>query len=175
MKRSILLLGAILLFVLPARAVDMFLKLTDISGESTNAKHKDEIEIISYSLGLNNTNAVISGAANRPVFSDITLAKRVDKSTPLLMLNCAKGQHVTQAILTLARSGIDASNFMVITLDDVIITNISSSGAAGSDVPFETVSLNYGKIKLDYYQQKPDGSIILAGTFAYDLITNKTL
>jgi type VI secretion system secreted protein Hcp len=176
MKRSILLLATILISFAPARAVDMFLKLTDIPGESVNNDHKDEIEIFSYAFGLSNATTVASGAgAAKPKFADITITKRIDKSSPLLMLNSAKGQPVTQAILTLERTGVKSSKFMVITLDNVLVSSISSTGPAGSDVPTETVSLNYGKIKVEYYQQNPDGSVALAGTFAYDILANKAL
>jgi type VI secretion system secreted protein Hcp len=177
MKRSILLLATILISLAPVRAVDMFLKLTDIPGESTNIDHKDEIDVFSYSLGISNATTAITGpgGAAKPKFEDITITKRVDKSSPLLMLNCAKGQPITQAVLTLARAGEKSTKFMVITLDNVIVSSVSSSGSAGSDVPIETVSLNYAKIKVEYYQQKPDGSVALAGTFAFDIATNKSL
>jgi type VI secretion system secreted protein Hcp len=179
MKRSIFLLATILISLLPARAaVDMFLKLTDIPGESTNFDHKDEIDVFSYAFGMSNATTVTGGGTGvaKPAFKDISLTKRVDKSSPLLMLNCAKGQHIPEAVLTLTRSGSDKpSNFMVITLTDVLVSSIASSGAEGGDVPVESISLNYGKIKVDYYQQKPDGSVILAGTFAYDIAANKSL
>lgn len=172
MKR-ILLLAALLIITLPTRAaVDMYLKILSIPGESTSIDHKDEIEISSYSFGMNNTSVVSGGGSGvgKAVFQDLSLTKQLDKSSPLLMLSCAQGKHIPEAILTLSKPS-DAKPFvfMRITLTDVIVSSISSSGGAGGEAPAESLSFNYGKIKIEYYQQRPDGSVILAGTFAWDL------
>ena len=174
MKR-ILLLAALIFAVLPTNAaVDMFLKLTGIPGESTAIDHKDEIEILSYSFGMNNTSIVAgSGAgAGKAVFQDLSLAKRLDKSTPPIMLACAQGKHITEAILTLTKSAGDKPIvFMRVTLTDVIVSSIASSAAAGGDIPTESLSLNYGKIKVEYFQQHGDGSVVPAGVFSWSLTT----
>jgi type VI secretion system secreted protein Hcp len=179
MKR-ILLLAALLFSIAPTRAaVDMFLKVTAIPGESTAIDHKDEIEIYSYSFGINNTTVVASGgiSGGKAVFRDLSLTKRVDKSSPPLMLACAQGKHLAEAILTIQRSGgaDKPSNFMRITLTDVIVSSISSAGAAGGDVPQESISFNYGKIKIEYFQQLGDGSVVPAGIFTWDLVASKAV
>jgi type VI secretion system secreted protein Hcp len=176
MKR-ILILAAFLFVVAPTRAaMDMFLKVPNIPGESTAIDHKDEIEISSYSFGINNTTVVASGgiSGGKAVFKDLSLTKRVDKSSPPLMLACAGGRHLTEAILTIRRSGADKpTDFMRITLTDVIVSSIGSAGAAGGDVPQESISFNYGKIKIEYFQQLGDGSVVPAGTFTWDLVAGK--
>ena len=175
MQQSILLLGALLLFALPARAVDMFLKLTDIPGESVDATHKDEIEILSYSFGMSNTSTISSGGtgAGKAVFQDISLAKRLDKSTPALMLKCANGQHIPEAVITLRKgvAGAKPVDYLRITLTDVIVSSVTSSASDGGGVPNESISFNYGKIKVEYFQQLGDGSVIPAGVFAWSVVT----
>jgi type VI protein secretion system component Hcp len=57
-------------------------------------------------------------------------------------------------------------------LNDVLVSSVSSGGASGGDVPTESVTLNYGRIKFEYYQQRIDGSFILAGTFGWDILRN---
>ena len=174
MKR-ILLLAAILSFTLSNRAaVDMFLKLTDIPGESLNAAHKDEIDISSYSFGMSNSTTLGGAGTGKVSFKDISLTKRVDKSTPALMLRCASGQHIPEAIITLSKSGADKPvDFLRVTLTDVFVSSVASSGAGGDDGPTESVTFNYAKIKFEYYQQRIDGSVVLAGTFGWDLLAAK--
>ncbi|HEY6226991.1 MAG TPA: type VI secretion system tube protein Hcp [Verrucomicrobiae bacterium] len=175
--KCILLLAAILSFTLPNRAaVDIFLKITEIPGESTDAVHKDEIDISSYSFGMSNSTTIGGAGTGRVTFKDISLTKRVDKSSPLLMLDCAKGQRIPEAIITLAKSGADKPiDFLRITLTDAFVTSVASSAAAGDDSPTESVSFNFAKIKFEYYQQHPDGSVTLAGTFGWDVVGAKQL
>jgi type VI secretion system secreted protein Hcp len=178
MKRSILILAALLLAVLPTRAVDMFLKVTDVPGESVAEGHKDEIELLSYSFGVSNTSTVTSGGAGagKAVFQSLNFAKRIDKSTTPLMLACAQGKHIPEAILTLSKpAGDKPFVFMRITLNDIIVSSIASSGAAGSEILTESVSFNYSKIKVEYFQQRADGSVILAGAFSWNLLTGTQL
>jgi type VI secretion system secreted protein Hcp len=92
------------------------------------------------------------------------------------MLRCANGQHIPEAVITLAKSGADKPiDYLRITLTDVIVSSVASSGAAGGDAPTESISLNYGKIKFEYYRQNPDGSVTLAGAFAWDILAAKQL
>src|SRR3954469_5475343 len=175
MKQSILLLIALLIFALPTRAGDIFLKLTDIPGESTDAAHKDEIEIFSYSFGMSNAATVTGGGAGtgKAVFQNISVTKRFDKSSPAMMLYCAQGKHIQEAVITLRKTGADKPvDYLRITLNDVLVSSISSGGVAGGDVPTESVTFNYGRIKFEYYQQRIDGSFILAGTFGWDILRN---
>ena len=51
-------------------AADIFAKIGDIKGESLDSKHKDEIEVLSFSWGLTNgasvVPAVVPAPARRP-------------------------------------------------------------------------------------------------------------
>ena len=75
-------------------AVDFFLKLTDIEGESTDVKHKDELIIESFSWGL------MHPADDRVSVHDFNFMHFVDKASPVLMLSCATGKHIDEAVLT---------------------------------------------------------------------------
>jgi type VI secretion system secreted protein Hcp len=75
-------------------ASDIFAKLGDIKGESFDDKHKDEIEILSWSWGVTSTaSAVKAGGAGagRPSFQDLSLTHKIDKASPLLLKACATG------------------------------------------------------------------------------------
>jgi type VI secretion system secreted protein Hcp len=147
MKKLIPLLASVLLTALSTHAAfDCFLKLEGVPGESTDADHKDEIEIESFSMGISRP----PGSTGAAQLSDLNLSKYLDKASPLLMLRCADGKHIPTAVLTCRSAGEKPVNFYVIRLTDVIVTSVSVSGAAGSDRPTESLSLNYARIEWEY-------------------------
>jgi len=156
-------------------ASDIFAKLGDIKGESIDDKHKDEIEVLSYSWGVTNT---VSGSgatgvgAGKAAFQDIHIVHRVDKSTPSLMQACATGTHLKDGTITHRKAGKGQQEYLVIKMNDIIITGVTHSGDTGQ-VPSETVSLNFAKVDLQYSPVKADGSLDAGIHFKYDLKANK--
>ncbi|HEY7292838.1 MAG TPA: type VI secretion system tube protein Hcp [Vicinamibacterales bacterium] len=156
-------------------ASDIFAKLGDIKGESLDDKHKDEIEVLSYSWGVTNSGTMLAAggaAAGRATFKDISIVHRVDKSSPLLMQACATGVHLKDATITQRKAGKGQQEFLVIKMNDVIITSVSPQ-SAGPDGLTETVALAFAKIAVQYTPQKADGSLDAALQFKYDLKANK--
>ena len=158
--RSLLVCAGLLLAVVPTRsAVDYFLKLEGIPGESVAEGHKDEIEIYSFSFGATQTGGTTGGGgAGKVVFTDISFTKPVDKSSPQLYLQCAQGKHIPTAILYGRKAGERPTDYYIIKLTDVLISSVQTSGASGGDRPTESLSLNFTKIEFSYARQKPDGS-----------------
>ncbi len=143
-----------------AAAVDYFLKIPSVPGESTDAEHKDEIDILSYSWGvaLPTDSGSGGGGTGMASFSDVTFVKFVDKASPELFNRLATGTHLPSATLVLRHSGAQPFEFMRIELENVLVTSLQDSGSAGGDVPTESFSLNYEKIRWTYTVQNPDGS-----------------
>ena len=140
-------------------AVDIFLKLDGIKGESADAKHKDEIHIESFSWGMNQTGAHGSGGgggAGKVSVHDISITKHVDKSSPLLMLACASGQHIKEALVTVRKAGETPLEYLKIKLTDILISGVQFAGH-GSDLLSENVTLNFAKFQTEYQEQGPDG------------------
>src|SRR5262245_16455736 len=83
-------------------AIDIFAKLGDIKGESRDAKHKDEIDVLSYSWGV--TNPAIKtgsgGGAGKATFQDLVIVHKIDKASPSLLRACATGVHLKDATIT---------------------------------------------------------------------------
>lgn len=144
-------------------AADMFLKFEGIDGESTDDKHKDWIEILSFSHGVSQpvTAASRTGGrtGGRADFQNLTFTKIVDKGTPDLMLHCANGKHIPKVELECCLATEDKHTFMKYTLTDVIVASVNSNGSvqAGENKPMETVSLAYGTIKSEYTPISSDG------------------
>jgi type VI secretion system secreted protein Hcp len=156
-------------------AADIFAKLGDIKGESTDDKHKDEVEVLSYSWGVTNPAHIGSGGgggAGRATFQDLSIVHKIDKASPLLMRACATGTHLKEATITHRKAGKNQQDYLVVKMNDIIITRVTdgeASGQAGS----ETVSLAFAKIDLEYKPQKADGSFDAGIHFKYDLKANK--
>lgn len=162
-------------------ALDAFLKIDGIPGESTDDKHKEWIEILAYSWGaaqpVSRSASTSGGAASaRADFHDFHVTKTLDKSTPKLALACADGTHIKEVIIELCRAGGDKLKYMEYKMNDVIISSISSGGTRGDDVPTEELAFNYGKISWTYTQQKrADGSGGGNVPAGWDLEANKKL
>jgi type VI secretion system secreted protein Hcp len=154
---------------------DIFAKIGDIKGESLDAKHKDEIEVLSFSWGVTNTGAPApdgGGGAGKATFQDLSIIHNVDKASPRLMQACATGTHLKDATITHRKSGKGQQEYLIVKLNDVIITGVTDGDASGQ-LGSETVSLAFAKVDLEYKPQKPDGSLDTGIHFKYDLKANK--
>ena len=156
-------------------AADIFAKIGDIKGESIDDKHKDEIEILSWSWGITNavTRAAVTGAgAGKASFHDLSFTHKIDKASPVLMKSCATGQHIKEATITLRKAGKGQQEFLIIKMNDVLITAVSDADGAEAG-PIESVSLAFAKVDVEYRPQKSDGSLDAGLHFKYDLKANK--
>jgi type VI secretion system secreted protein Hcp len=160
-------------------AVDYFLKLDGIEGESQDSKHKGEIDIESWSWGetQSGTHAVGGGGgAGKVVMQDFHFVMKVNKSSPKLILACANGQHIKDATLIYRKAGKEQQEFLKIKFSDLLVSSYQTGGSSGSDVvPTEQISLNFAKIEYEYKEQKADGSLGGAVKAGYDLKQNKTV
>lgn len=143
-------------------AVDMFIKLGDIKGESKDKTHADEIDVLSWSWGMSqngNMHLGTGGGAGKVNVQDLTLTKYLDKATPNLMMACSSGKHFPEAKLTVRKAGGSAQvEYLIITLKEVLVSSVSTGGSGGEDRLIETVSLNFAQVLVDYQAQKDDGS-----------------
>lgn len=159
-------------------AVDYFLKLEGVDGESQDSKHKNEIELLSWSFGATQSGSMHSGGGGgtgKVSMQDLSVTKLVDKSSPKLLLACANGEHITKATLVARKAGKEQQEYYKITLTDVIVSGYSTSGHSQSVLPMDQVSLNFGKIECEYKEQKIDGSLAGVIKTGYDMKQNKSV
>ncbi len=140
-------------------AFDAFCKIQDVSGESTDDKHPEWIEILSYSHGVHqpSSGSASSGgsrSAERCEHQDFSIVKTLDKATPKLNLYCCNGTHIPEVLIELCRAGGDKQKYMVYKLSDVIVSSIRPGGSSqgGEKLPLEEVTFSYGKIEWTYTQ-----------------------
>jgi type VI secretion system secreted protein Hcp len=140
-------------------AVDMFLKLDGIKGESKDSKHKDEIHIESFSWGLSQTGAHGvggGGGAGKVSVHDISITKAVEASTPDLLLHCANGKHIKEGLLTVRKAGENPVEYLKIKLTDILVSGVQHAGHGGTTLS-ESLTLNFGKFNVAYQEQGKDG------------------
>lgn len=153
---------------------DIHLKLGDHKGESTDDKHKDEIDVISYSWGVSNAGTMYSGSGGgmgKASFTDLSFVHKVDKASPNLWKACATLEHIGEATLTSTKQGKGPQDFLIVKMSDVVITAVSISGSGAEAM--ENVSLQCAKVDLEYKPQKNDGSLDAGVHFKYDVKANK--
>ena len=158
-------------------AVDYFLKIDGIQGESRDDKHKDEIDIESFSWGETQSGTFAGGGgggAGKVSMQDFHFTMPVNKASPALFLACAQGDHIKNAILTCRKAGKKQQEFMKVTMSDVLVSLFQIGGAVGV-VPTDQISLNFAKIEWEYKEQKADGTLGAPVKAGWDLKANKTI
>jgi type VI secretion system secreted protein Hcp len=142
-------------------AFDCFLKIDGVPGESTDAKHADWIELLSFSHGMSQTaSSVVSSAGGatggRVNMQDFSVVKHLDKASPKLAELCCTGKHIPTIKIELCRAGGDKLKYMEYKLTNSIVSSVRPGGASqgGDEVPLEEVNFNFGKIEWTYIKQK---------------------
>src|SRR6202035_2380841 len=103
-------------------AVDMFIKIDTVDGESKDSKHKKDIDLLAWSWGMSNSgSAHVSGGAGagKVNVQDLSFTKWIDKSSPSLMLACCNGKHFDKATLVVRKAGENPLEYLTITMDEI--------------------------------------------------------
>ncbi len=156
-------------------AVDMFLKLDGIKGESQDHKHKDTIHIESFSWGMSQGGGHAAGGGGgtgKVHVHDISITKFVDKATPALMLYCCNGKHIPNGLITVRKAGEKPVEYLKIKLVDILISGVQDAGH-GSDLLTENVTLNFAKFHVEYLEQAADGTGKPGGEMGWDVKANQ--
>ena len=158
-------------------AADYYIKFDGISGESVDAKHKDEIDVESWSWG--ETHAVADppgsgGGASKVSMQDFQFVMGLNRASIGLMKACATGEHIKTATLSGTRGVKDQQEYLTFKFQDVLVSSFQTGGSEDAVVPTESVSFNFAKIEVVYRPQNADGSLGAAVEFRYDLKANKT-
>jgi len=157
-------------------ATDIFLKLGDIKGESLDDKHKDEIEVLSWSWGVSQAGSMHTGGGGglgKADFSDLSFTHYVDKASAVMLQSCAGGEHIKEALLTVRKAGKTPQDFLMIKMTDVVITSVNPGGTGGDGGHSESATLQFSKVALEYKPQKADGSLDAGVHFKHDIKANK--
>jgi type VI secretion system secreted protein Hcp len=155
-------------------AVDFYLKLDGIQGEATDANHPNEISVLSFSWGGSQVSSVSSSGgsgAGKVSLSDLHIVKNYDKASSALFKALVSGQHIKTGTLTAVKAGGGGKPFVQLDLDELFVTSLQVSGS--SEIPTESVSFSYNKVKSQYSTQNAQGVLTATGSVTYDLQANR--
>jgi type VI secretion system secreted protein Hcp len=156
-------------------AVDFFLKLDGITGESVDDKHKDWIQILSWSWGASQVTSVAGtggSGAGKADLSDFSIMKFLDKASTPLFKSLTTGGHIKTGSMEAVKAGGNGKPFLKVDFQELFVT--SQQLSASSEVPTESVSFSYNQIKVEYSTQDEKGVITTAGSVTFNTKTNVT-
>jgi len=157
-------------------AVDMFLKLDPIKGESQDGTHKEAIDVLAWSWGLSNSGSAQIGegaGSGKANFQDISITKWIDKSSAELLYACASGKHIAKAQLIVRKAGEKPLEYLLYDFENVLVSAVSTGGSGGEDRLTENVTINFAKVKCEYWTQNKDGSKGKSANFSWDIPAGK--
>jgi type VI secretion system secreted protein Hcp len=158
-------------------AVNAYLYVDGVTGPSTSKT--GYIDILSFSFGASNTSTYGVGAsgleakAGRVNFTDLTIMKVLDKTSPILAQHCWSGDILSKVILLYDKPvGTEQADYFRIYLQDGLITSIQNSGS--NENPTESVSFAFQKVEVAYKAENDDGTLAGAVPKGFDLSTLKS-
>lgn len=156
-------------------AVDMFLEIDGIKGESRDAKRKENIDVLAWSWGLSQSGSAQIGegsGAGKVNIQDISFTKYIDASSADLMYACASGKHLKSAKLVVRKAGENPLEYLTISLENLIVSSVSTGGSGGEERLTENVTLNFAKCKTEYWTQGDKGAKGKNFNFGWDVGAN---
>ena len=149
-----------------------------IEGESTDSKHKGEIELQSWSLGGTQSasasdSATGGGGSGKVSMQDLHFTCLHSKASPKLLLAMMTGEHLKSALVTCRKAGKDQQEYLKVKLTEVVVSGFQTTKSG--DKLVDNVSLDYAKIEVDYKEQKADGTLGGSTKAGYDLTQNKSV
>jgi type VI secretion system secreted protein Hcp len=155
-------------------AVDYFLKLDGIQGESADEAHKNEIQITSFSWGATQTSSVAGtggSGAGKADLSDFSIMTYFDKATPKFFKSIITGTHIATGTVSAIKSGGNGKPYLKLDFKELFVSSMQIS--ASGEIPSVSLSFTYNEIKIDYSVQDEKGTLTSTGPITYNLKGNK--
>ena len=159
-------------------AVDMFIKIDGIDGESKDGTHKDEIDVLAWSWGMSQsatTHIGGGGGSGKVNVQDISFTKYVCKASPELMKACMSSRHINEATLVVRKAGDKPLEYMTIKINDIIVSSVSTGGSGGEDRLTENVTLNFSQVDYKYVEQTDTGAEGAKPDVKWDIAKNEAM
>jgi type VI secretion system secreted protein Hcp len=153
-------------------AMDMFMKIAGLKGESVDKTHAGEIDVLAWSWGVSNSGSAHVGGgagAGKANVQDISFTKYIDKSSTAFIKALVTGAHITTVTLFISKAGGKQEDYFTIKLTSAMVTSYSTGGSGGEDMLTENVSLSFAKFDIEYFKQDDKGAVASAGTVGYSV------
>jgi type VI secretion system secreted protein Hcp len=155
-------------------AVDSYLELDSIQGESQTEGFKDQIQLHSFSFGGTQRTSVAGtggSGAGKVDLHDFTIVKNLDKASSKIFKALVSGTHIKSGVLSSVKSGANGKPYFKLTFGELFVTSHQIS--ASDEIPTESVSFSYNTIKVEYSTQNEQGILTPTGSVSYDLKAGK--
>ena len=144
---------------------DMFLMVKGakhglIKGEAEDKDHNGEIEVLSWSWGMQGKSSLGGGVATgKATMRELKIIKHVDSASTALMQALRTNEPIQKAVLTLRKAGKTPLEYMKITIEQgrVMALDVDAGDTQGSATLSERVSFSFNKIAVEYTPQGKDG------------------
>lgn len=157
-------------------AVDFFLKIPGLSGESLDDEYPEHIEVLAWSWGMSQSGTMhlgSGGGAGKVSVQDFSITKYVDKATPDIMQKCCTGKHYNEVIFRARKAGEAPLTYVTLTMEEVIVTSATTGGSQGDELVTENVTFNFSKFKYEYKPQDATGGAMATVDATFDIRKNK--
>lgn len=175
-----LFLGLIGFKATPAMAAqDIFLCIEGLEGETTDPRHPGCMDVLAWSWGMSNSGSQHTGGGTGTGVvnvQDISVTKYIDKASPDIMLHTANGKVFPKVELLVHKPCVEckvSDPYYTLTVQETIVTSVSTGGSGGEDKLTENVSLNFSKVEWCYSEQNLDGSLELPICRNWDIAANR--
>jgi type VI secretion system secreted protein Hcp len=140
---------------------EVFLKIEGIQGDSTARGHENEINVVSFNLGVLNTGTFSPGGfpSGKAEFKDLRVIKFIDSASVPLSVAAANGDLIGSATLVVRKSGPDPFPIYKIVLDPVLISSVDDSVSTTDPNGnlLESITLNWGRITWTFFRHDSKG------------------
>ncbi len=157
---------------------NMHLKIDSIPGESRKKNHTDQIEILSWSFGMDQSAASGMGhgsGAGRVNVHDAVFTKYLCKADSALMKHCCNGKHIPEVTLYAEKAGgEDPVEYVKFVFKQVLVSNHTISGAEQGDQVLAQVALNFAEYVFTYKLQEAEGTSGADVTQGWNIATNES-
>jgi type VI secretion system secreted protein Hcp len=160
-------------------AIDVYLQIDGIKGESADSTHLGWIELTSAHWGVRQPKSATASTggghtAERCEHKSIMIAKLADLSSPILMQTCSAGRTIPKARLEFMRADGQGERvkYYEVELENVLIGSIDQVVHEGS-ILHDSIGLKFSKVKWKYSQQKISGGAGGNTSGGWDLSTNR--
>ena len=157
-------------------ALNIHIKIDGIEGESADAKHSKTIDVLAWSWGMSQDGSFHTGSGGgqgKANVQDLSFTKYIDTASTKLQHACVVGDHIKNAVLTVSKAGGKSPlDFLIITLEQVLVSSVSLGGSGGEDKLTENITLNFAKFKSEYFTQDDKGVGKAAGNVTFNIPGN---
>jgi type VI secretion system secreted protein Hcp len=157
-------------------AVDMYMRVDGVTGESKDSNHTGWTSIQSYSWGASQPGSMATGSGGgqgKVAFSDMSVIAPIDKASAAVLKYCANGKHLPQVEISVCKAGGQQVEYLRITLSEVLVTSVQQNAANSNDSVLVTYTFQAAHVKKQYWEQTDQGSRGSESTVGWDIKKNQ--